>query len=594
MTRAYRIACYEKRKQQFSTTLSAKKIDINRISNLRLLAAALLLIAIYFGFTYTAIFYATIPFLIAFVLLVQSHSRLFAEKIHLENLIRINTSEVAALQGDFAAFNAGKEFIDPHHPYTYDLDIFGEGSLFQCINRCNTIDGKRSLATILSYHLPNSEAILANQEAIRELTEKTDFRQDLQASGMEIDELANDRQELSAWLKVPAFIYGSRLNDILLRVLPALTVISLLGWIFFDLTKIVFILFVLVQWTIVGIYHQRISAFHEFISRKKGILQKYAHILKAMQPEDFESPRLKKLKAAAANADVKIGALASLVSALNARLNPMTSMVVNSVLLYDMQCVYRLERWKQENSDNLHNWLDAICEAEVLASLSTFAFNNPDFIYPLIYPELTIEAEGLGHPLLASERCITNNISMGKENSILIVTGANMAGKSTFLRTMGVNLVLAQAGSPVFARTYKCPVIPIRSGMRTADSLKDHESYFYAELHRLKSIMDELRDGKPLFILLDEILKGTNSGDKQRGSIALVRQLLVNPCLALVATHDLALGDLEKEFPLQVRNFCFEATIENNQLTFDYTLKPGLAQTMNATFLMKKMGIIPE
>jgi DNA mismatch repair ATPase MutS len=175
----------------------------------------------------------------------------------------------------------------------------------------------------------------------------------------------------------------------------------------------------------------------------------------------------------------------------------------------------------------------------------------------------------------------------------MIITGANMAGKSTFLRTLGVNIVLALNGAPVCSSSFHCPVISMRSGMRTADSLQDHQSYFYAELDRLKSIMDELRAGKPLLILLDEILKGTNSTDKQAGSIALVRQLLSYPCLALIATHDLALGDLEKEYPDRVKNYCFEPTIENDQLSFDYKLKQGLAQKMNATFLMKKMGIIP-
>jgi DNA mismatch repair ATPase MutS len=182
---------------------------------------------------------------------------------------------------------------------------------------------------------------------------------------------------------------------------------------------------------------------------------------------------------------------------------------------------------------------------------------------------------------------------LGNSQSVLIVTGANMAGKSTFLRTIGVNLVLALSGAPVCAQSFRCPVIHLRTGMRTADSLKDHQSYFYAELNRLKTIMDELRSDKPLLILLDEILKGTNSTDKQAGSIALVKQLLPHPCLAMVATHDLALGELQTEYPDRVKNYCFEATIENDQLSFDYKLKPGLAQKMNATFLMKKMGIIP-
>jgi len=594
MTKIELIAFYEKRRQNFEGLLTRKKQQINLVSNVRLLIAAVTLIIIYFGFKDPVILYAGIPFLIGFIWLVRWHSDLFVEKVHLTNLVAVNVSEAEALQGDFSSFSQGSEFIDPHHPYTHDLDIFGEGSLYQSINRCNTRDGKKSLSHLLSTHLPSAEEIRLHQQAIKELASKADFRQNLQASGMEIDEQPRDRPELLSWIKVPDFIYGNPVIRIILWLLPLLTILSLIGWIMLDVPKGLFFLFVLAQWITLGIYSKRINAFHEYISRKKNILEKYGHILNVFQPETFASTRGSKLRAEAQNADVKVKKLASLVTALNARLNFMTSMFVNSILLYDMQCVYRLEKWKRENASSLQLWMDAICEAEVLSSLGTFAFNNPGFVYAVIHDELAIETQGVGHPLLSVDECVTNDIALGKEPSILVITGANMAGKSTFLRTMGVNLVLALAGAPVCAKSYRCPVVAIRSGMRTADSLKDHESYFYAELHRLKSIMDELRNGKPLFILLDEILKGTNSGDKQRGSIALVRQLVIQSCLALVATHDLALGDLEKEYPGRIRNFCFEANIENDQLSFDYRLKPGLAQKMNATFLMKKMGIIPD
>jgi DNA mismatch repair ATPase MutS len=293
-------------------------------------------------------------------------------------------------------------------------------------------------------------------------------------------------------------------------------------------------------------------------------------------------------------ADEKVKSLASLVSALNARLNSLTNLFVNSLLLYDLQCVYRLEKWKEENAGNLIAWLDAISDTEVLSSWGTYAFNHPEFTDAGINDDLTIRAVQLGHPLIPANERVDNDLYAGKESSILIITGANMAGKSTFLRTLGINVVLALNGAPVSAEKFDCPLIHLRTGMRTADSLKDHQSYFYAELDRLKSIMDELRSDKPLLILLDEILKGTNSTDKQAGSIALVKQLIPHPCLALIATHDLALGELAHEFPEQVRNFCFEPTIENDQLSFDYKLKPGLARKMNATFLMKKMGIIPK
>jgi DNA mismatch repair ATPase MutS len=205
-----------------------------------------------------------------------------------------------------------------------------------------------------------------------------------------------------------------------------------------------------------------------------------------------------------------------------------------------------------------------------------------------------IEAHDLGHPLIPEDENISNDVSIGNSQTIMIITGANMAGKSTFLRSLGVNLVLALSGSVVCAKSLHCPVINIRTGMRTADSLKEHQSYFYAELNRLKVIMEDLRSDKPLVILLDEILKGTNSTDKQLGSIALVKQLIPHPCLSVIATHDLALGELEQEYPNQIKNFCFEATIGNDKLSFDYKLRPGVAQKMNATYLMEKMGIIPS
>jgi DNA mismatch repair ATPase MutS len=301
---------------------------------------------------------------------------------------------------------------------------------------------------------------------------------------------------------------------------------------------------------------------------------------------------MKRLSGNAAEADKKITGLASLMSAFDARLNFMTNMVVNGLLLYDLQCVYRLERWKMENAGHLEGWIDTTRETEALGSLGTFSFNHPEFVFAHINLSLELSAKEMGHPLLRPEERITNNLHMDREQSVMIITGANMAGKSTFLRTLGVNVVLALAGAPVCAERFDCPWLQMRSGMRTADSLKDHQSYFYAELDRLKSIMDELATGKPLLILLDEILKGTNSTDKQAGSIALVRQLIGQQCLVLIATHDLALGDLEKEYPGRIHNYCFEANIENDQLSFDYKLNRGLAQKMNATFLMKKMGII--
>lgn len=588
------LSFYKKRSEQFAAALDAEKKTINNISNLRLATALCFLVVTYFAFTQIILLIGSFLLLIAFVLLVQRHSRSFEQKTHLENLVRINDHEAKSLIGDVAGFASGVEFIDPHHPYSHDLDVFGEGSLFQNVSRCNTIRGKGRMATRLSDAVLDADEILTNQIAIKELSEKTEFRQHFQAAGLEMNEQPHDYDELIAWLKVPSILYTKEWFKILLYALPAATLLCIAGAFFIPLLKPLAILLAISQWGILGLYIKRVNAFHEFISRKKTILEKYARLLHFLQTESFTSPMMQKLTTSAKEADVKVKALASLVSSFNARLNAMTNLLVNSLLMFDLQYVYRLEKWKDENASNLKIWLEAISEAEVLCSFGTFSFNHPSFVFATIEKEMVIDADDLGHPLIVANECVSNDLQIDKQQSIVIITGANMAGKSTFLRSMGVNLILALNGSVVCAKKFHCPVIQMRTGMRTADSLKDHQSYFYAELNRLKSIMDELRLDKPLFILLDEILKGTNSTDKQLGSIALVRQLLLHPCLALIATHDLTLGDLENEHPHQVRNFCFEPMIENDQLSFDYKLKPGLAQKMNATYLMKKMGIIPN
>jgi hypothetical protein len=585
---------YRNRSDQFSTTLQEVQTNINVISNLRLAAAIGFAILLYLGFKEHALLYTLPAIALIFALLMQRHGKLFTEKTHLANLVRVNEMELQQLRDDLSKFDQGEAFINSHHPYSHDLDIFGEGSLYQHISRNNTLYGKKKFADRLSAPLLSAEAVVENQKAIRELSDKYDFRQHYQAAGMEIEEQPQDRARLQSWLKVPTILYGNKLYAFLLIALPVLSLLLICGWIFWDVFKPFVFLMAAVQWGLLGFQIKKVNAFHEYIGKQKNILARYAALLHRMDREKFESPLMQKIALSSKDAGAKVKRLASLVYAFDARGNSLMSIFINSFLLYDLQCVYRLEKWREENAGDLLNWLDATAETEVLCSFATFAFNNERFTYPVIQSELGIFGKSMGHPLISEHESVSNDFAIGSGAQVLIVTGANMAGKSTFLRTVGINLILALNGAPVCASEFRCPIVNLRTGMRTADSLKDHQSYFYAELDRLKGIMDELRQNIPLLILLDEILKGTNSTDKQAGSIALVRQLLPHPCLAIIATHDLALGELEKEYPNQVKNYCFEANIENGHLSFDYKLKPGLATKMNATFLMKKMGIIPS
>jgi DNA mismatch repair ATPase MutS len=594
MTHSEQVSFYEKRVLYFSEKVEHQTSIINRVSVFRLLTAAGVMAAIYFSIQHTEFIFLVLVLTGFFIGLVQWHSRLFDEKVLLENFVVINKAEIRSLQRDYSYQPRGNEFLNPQHSYSYDLDIFGEGSLFQYINRASTAGGRQWLARLLQFPLSSADAVLEQQRAIQELSNKVEFRQLLQATATNIKDTPDDKSALLNWLQQPALLYGKTLFRYALTALPAATLFCIAGSFFAEACKPAALLLVLVQWGIVGLYHKRITLFHDYVSRKKSLLDKYGKIIAVFNNEKFSSAKLQQLSDATHQAETRMANLARLVGALDARLNFMTSLVMNATLLYDLQCVYRLEQWKEVNGAQLESWLNAISEKEMLISYATYAYNHPSYCYAALHESLSIKGLAMAHPLLSEEERVVNDLFLGSPQSVLVITGANMAGKSTFLRTLGVNVVLALNGAPVCASEFVCPVLEIRSGMRTTDSLKDHQSYFYAELNRLKSIMDELQQEKPLLILLDEILKGTNSTDKQTGSIALVKQLMQHRSLAIVATHDLALGELEKSYPERVKNYHFEPTIENDKLSFDYRLKSGIAEKMNATFLMTKMGIIPN
>lgn len=586
------LSLYHQRAQHFSTRLDEKNKIINRVSTARLITALLLFVTAYFSFQNSLYVYPLLGLVIGFIALVRWHSILFAEKEHLKNLVAVNQHEIASRKGDYTAQPTGHEFLHPQHAYASDLDIFGEASVYQFLNRACTTSGKEMLATRLLSPLTTPQDVTGNQEAIHELSPQLEFRQQFQATGMNIWDTKNDRTQLREWVAHPYLLLSNSWVRYGLRLLPLLTVSAVLLIFFSSVARPYAITFMLTQWSITGFYFKRTSLFHDYISRKKEVLEHYARLLKVINAQPFRSAILKTLQATTHQAEAKVSKLASLMSALDARLNILFNLVMNALFLYDLQCVYRLEKWKAENAVALESWLDAISLMEVLNSFSTYAYNHTSYNYATLSAKQTIHAVDMGHPLLQEQERIPNSLTLGEPHTVFIITGANMAGKSTFLRTLGVNLVLALNGAPVCAREFHCPVISLRTGMRTTDSLKDHQSYFYAELQRLKTIVDELKSGKPMLILLDEILKGTNSNDKLQGSIALVKQLLQHTCLAVIATHDLALGNLETDYPNQVINYHFEPTIENDQLSFDYRLKRGIAEKMNATFLMKKMGIV--
>lgn len=531
-----------------------------------------------------------------FLLLVKFHNKLFYQKEYLEKKIEINNQELKALDYDTSAFDGGNEYINPTHLYSYDLDVFGDHSLFQYINRTSTQLGKKRLATWFDTHLKKKEEIEKRQEAIKELAPELKMRQRFRVLGLLYKEKSADEKEINSWAKSPSYYK----NKIRFRALPiivptinaTLIVLAMIDLISFNIAGVAFMIFVLSSF----IFSKGISRMQALYGKQLNILTTYAGLIKVIEEKEVHSQGLKEVKELLGNenqtASQAVKRLMALMNALDQRNNMFMATILNGLLFWELRQVIRIEGWKEKHSSQLSHWLEAIGEMDAYCSLATFAYNHPNYIYPQTTNKLfCMKAEEMGHPLMNRKKCVRNGIDIEKQPFFIIITGANMAGKSTYLRTVGVNYLLACIGAPVWAKQMVVYPAQLITSLRTSDSLTDNESYFFAELKRLKLIINKLEAKEELFIILDEILKGTNSMDKQKGSLALIKQLMHLNANGIIATHDLLLGTLADIFPESIRNYCFEADITNNELTFSYQMKNGVAQNMNACFLMKKMGI---
>lgn len=595
----------EKAKQE----LNKVQQQIYRIGTLRLLlfCAGVAGIIYFWAESWAVLGGIALVTLLPFVLLIRYHERLFRRKDYLEKEIEINGQELAALDYDTSAFEDGEEYVDPAHLYTYDLDVFGPHSLFQYINRTCTQPGKERLAGWLNKHLEKKEEIQRRQGAVQELAPELEFRQRFRILGLLHKGKAADETELNAWAKSPSVFRTKKL----LRALPPLVVATnaiciglvIAGVLSGNAYGIIWTCLLIASFSFTG----RITKIQAIYGKKLQILSTYAGLLRLMEEQPMQSELLKEIKEEIGGekrkASHSIGRLSKLMDELDQRNNAFMYVILNGFFFWELRQIMRIEAWKEQYASELPRWLTAIGQVDALNSLATFAYNHPDCTFPTVLDKADIaanshsassfclRAEALGHPLMNRDRCVRNDIDMEKRPFFIIITGANMAGKSTYLRTVGINYLLACVGTPVCARQMEIYPARLITSLRTSDSLTDNESYFFAELKRLKLIIDKLQAGEELFIILDEILKGTNSMDKQKGSFALIKQFMTLQANGIIATHDLLLGTLIDLFPRNIRNYCFEADITNDELTFSYRLRPGIAQNMNACFLMKKMGI---
>lgn len=578
--------------------LQQVKKQIFRISMLRLTLFIAGVAGIYFFFSQTPLLIVCIclTFLPLFIL-VKIHNRFFIRKEWLETQARIIQEELQALSGDYSSFEDGKEYVNPEHPYSFDLDIFGRRSLFQSINRTCTFFGKVRLAKWLQNHLHEKTSIEKRQEMIREISEHTLFREQFRVAGLVHHSQSSDAEKIQAWSQSPAqylhagwvkaFIWGVPVINSLLLIT------SLAGWTSFSWLGLSFSIFLVLSFGII----KRATYIQETYGKQLKSLNGYARLIALAKAENWKSAGMQELmERFNLNGQSPIQALQQLskeLDLLDLRNNQFLYVLLEGSIFFQLQEIVRIERWKVRYGQYISEWLETVGELDALCSLGTFAYNHPQYTYPeLTEKPFCFLATQMGHPLMPASQCVKNDATIPSRPFFLIITGANMAGKSTYLRTIGVNYLLACIGAPVCCERLKLYPNQLITSLRTSDSLSDNESYFFAELKRLKRIIDLLNQGQQLFIILDEILKGTNSMDKQKGSFDLIRQFMQLKANGIIATHDLLLGSLIKQFPEEIRNYCFEADIKENELTFSYKLREGVAQNMNACFLMKKMGII--
>lgn len=559
--------------------LQQVKKQIFRISMLRLTLFIAGVAGIYFFFSQTPLLIVCIclTFLPLFIL-VKIHNRFFIRKEWLETQARIIQEELQALSGDYSSFEDGKEYVNPEHPYSFDLDIFGRRSLFQSINRTCTFFGKDRLAKWLQNHLHKKTSIEKRQEMVREISEHTLFREQFRVAGLVHHGQSSDAEKIQAWSQSPAqylhagwvkaFIWGVPVINSLLLIT------SLIGWTSFSCLGLSFGIFLVLSFGII----KRATYIQETYGKQLKSLNGYARLIALAKAEDWKSAgMLELMERFNLNGQSPVQALQQLskeLDRLDLRNNQFLYVLLEGSIFFQLQEIVRIERWKVRYGQHISEWLETVGELDALCSLGTFAYNHPQYTYPeLTEKPFCFLATQMGHPLMPVSQCVKNDAAIPSRPFFLIITGANMAGKSTYLRTIGVNYLLACVGAPVCCERLKLHPNQLITSLRTSDSLSDNESYFFAELKRLKRIIDLLNQGQQLFIILDEILKGTNSMDKQKGSFDLIRQFMQLKANGIIATHDLLLGSLIKQFPEEIRNYCFEADIKDNELTFSYKLR---------------------
>lgn len=593
---------YQNRIDKYSFLLKRQNNTLNFLSALRL-------IVFLTGVIFTAYFYylnryifcisTLLIALVIFIIFVGKHRKLKMKRDYTLAYIEVNQISYKRSKGEWRNFkDSGEDFIEVSHRYSGDLDIFGRGSLFQWINTCNTYQGRNNLKKILSETPLSAEEIILRQQAVKELSHKIKWRQRLDAQGrisLKSNKALNN-DDLYNWINNSSQFKISKVMVIGSKMMPGITIIMLILAFLTPFVPRVYPYILLIgQMSLLFLYNIKMKSILNTANVYKNNIILYDRLLRHIEKEKFNSTYLLKLKdklngVTGSTASQQINKLVKIVHLISDRKN-MFYMIINILTLWDINCVISLERWKKESGVYLQKWLDILGEFEALSSLSLINYDNPNWCFPKLQEKFPVlEAEAAGHPLI-KDKTVYNDIIINRNSSVLLITGSNMSGKSTYLRTAGVNLILAYAGAPVCAKAFSCSIMKVFTCMRVSDNLEKSISSFYAEILRIKDIVEASKNEKNVFFLLDEIFKGTNSIDRHQGAKILINKLMCENATGMVSTHDLELGELEMETKHKVTNYHFKEYYQNGELHFDYKLRSGISNTRNAMYLIKMAGI---
>ena len=564
---------------------------------LRLGSIAAIIAAFYFLWSFGMIYVVStvVLLLIIFIRLVYKDLANKDAIKHLGHLIEINKDEIRATEGEYFQFADGAMYLPKEHFYAADMDIFGHASLYQLLNRTGSDMGAAQLADWL-LNPAKQAAIIERQSAIKELTNKMNWRQDIQAYGRETNIRRSTFEKLMVWVYEPTlflqFTHWRWLRIVLPAIILSVVTAAIAEWIPLNVMYIFLLLYATIAFQI----NKIISPLHDKLSKIVDELDALFLSITLIEKEKFGSVLATRLQqnfiSNNETASAKIKKLKKILDRLDIRYNIVLSAPLNLLLLWNLQQALDLEKWKKQYAADLQNWFNTLGVFETLNSFAAFHFNNPEYCFPVLEEKhFFIEAVKLGHPLINKNKRVNNFIEIDDRGKLFLVTGSNMAGKSTYLRSVGINIVLAMAGAPVCADSFRLSPVQLISSMRIADNLEESTSTFYAELKKLKTVIDSVNADEKVFILLDEILRGTNSLDRHTGSEALIKQLIRHKAAGIIATHDLALAEMKTSFPDNILNYHFDVQVNNEELYFDYKLKPGVCNSLNASILMKKIGI---